>query len=61
MSKAERETEEIAGASSASPVSEDEIRLRAYALYESRGHEDGHDLDDWLEAERSLRNERLAA
>jgi hypothetical protein len=25
---------------------EQEIRLRAYALYEERGREDGHDLDD---------------
>jgi len=30
------------------------IRLRAYALYESRGYEDGHDLDDWLQAEAEI-------
>ena len=30
---------------------EDRIRLRAYELYEARGREDGHDLDDWLQAE----------
>jgi hypothetical protein len=30
---------------------EQEIRRRAYALYEDRGREDGHDLDDWLRAE----------
>ena len=30
---------------------EEQIRLRAYALYEDRGREDGHDLDDWLRAE----------
>jgi hypothetical protein len=30
---------------------EQEIRLRAYALYVDRGREDGHDLDDWLRAE----------
>jgi len=28
-----------------------EIRNLAYALYEERGHVDGRDLDDWLEAE----------
>ncbi len=30
---------------------EQEIRRRAYALYEERGREDGHDMDDWLHAE----------
>jgi len=29
---------------------EEEIRRRAYELYEARGREDGHDLDDWLHA-----------
>ncbi len=29
---------------------EEEIRRRAYELYEARGREDGHDLDDWLRA-----------
>jgi chorismate mutase len=33
------------------PNREQEIRRRAYALYEERGKEDGHDLDDWLRAE----------
>ncbi len=33
------------------PNLEQEIRRRAYALYEERGREDGHDLDDWLRAE----------
>ena len=30
---------------------EEQIRRRAYELYEARGREDGHDLDDWLQAE----------
>ena len=30
------------------------IRSRAYALYESRGREDGHELDDWLLAEQQV-------
>jgi len=30
------------------------IRSRAYELYESREREDGHDLDDWLVAERQV-------
>ena len=33
---------------------EKQIRLRAYALYESRGCEDGHELDDWLQAEAEI-------
>lgn len=30
---------------------EQQIRQRAYELYEQRGRTDGHDLDDWLQAE----------
>jgi len=30
---------------------EEEVRRRAYELYERRGKEDGHDLEDWLQAE----------
>ena len=33
---------------------EDQIRARAYELYEERGKEDGNDLDDWLRAEAEL-------
>lgn len=33
---------------------EEDIRLRAYELYEERGREDGHELDDWLRAEEEL-------
>ncbi len=33
------------------PNLEEEIRRRAYELYEARGREDGRDLDDWLGAE----------
>lgn len=32
----------------------DAIAARAYALYQARGAKDGHDLDDWLQAEREL-------
>ena len=35
-------------------ITEEEIAQRAYALYEARGREDGHDLDDWLQAELEL-------
>jgi len=36
------------------PNLEEEIRRRAYVLYEQRGREDGRDLDDWLRAEAEL-------
>ena len=35
--------------------SEEEIAKRAYEIYLERGAEDGHALDDWLAAERELR------
>ena len=36
------------------PLSEELIRRRAFELYEARGHENGHELDDWLKAESEL-------
>jgi hypothetical protein len=41
------------------PNLEEEIRRRAYALYEQRGREDGHDIDDWLRAEAHLTAEAM--
>ncbi len=32
------------------------VAHRAYELYESRGRQDGHDLEDWLRAEAELLN-----
>ena len=34
--------------------SRDEIARLAYHFYETRGRRDGHDVDDWLSAEREL-------
>jgi len=31
-----------------------QISRRAFELYELRGREDGHDLNDWLQAESEL-------
>lgn len=43
------------GASALSHVpSGPEIAARAYEIFLSRGASDGHDLDDWLQAEREL-------
>jgi tellurite resistance protein len=33
---------------------QEQIRRRAYEFYEQRGGEDGHELDDWLQAESEL-------
>ena len=38
----------------------EEIRRQAYALYLSRGADDGNELSDWLEAERIVRRRRDA-
>jgi hypothetical protein len=32
-----------------------EIEVRAYEIYLQRGCEDGHDIDDWLQAENELK------
>jgi hypothetical protein len=39
-------------------VTNHEISIRAYELYERRGAEPGRDWDDWLEAENELRARR---
>jgi len=39
-----------------SGVTENDIARRAFELYCDRGRDDGHDLDDWLNAERELRD-----
>lgn len=33
---------------------EEEIRVRAYQLYEERGYTPGHEHEDWLVAEREI-------
>jgi len=46
------------------PGLEDEIRCRAYELYEQRGGEHGNDVEDWLRAEEQItqrRSRRVAA
>lgn len=36
----------------------DQVRRRAYDLWIARGCREGHDLEDWLDAERELRAQR---
>jgi len=40
---------------------EQQIQQRAYELYEQRGRTDGHDLDDWLQAECEIRGTQANA
>ena len=35
-------------------LTENIIRTRAYQLYEERGYEGGHNLEDWLRAEGEI-------
>jgi hypothetical protein len=41
-------------------ITETEIAGRAYDLYLARGREDGHDVEDWLQAERELNASAVA-
>jgi H+-transporting ATPase len=36
-----------------------QIANQAYALYEEHGHNDGHAVEDWLQAERKVRGDQL--
>ena len=45
--KAESQTEPT-------PETLEQIRARAHELFEQRGREEGHDVDDWLQAEAEV-------
>ena len=49
-------TRTIAGTKPQNP--EEQIRQSAFALYEARGRQDGHDLDDWLRAEKEITEQK---
>jgi len=40
---------------------EEEIRQRAYQLFEARGGEEGRELEDWLQAEEEIRRGKTHA
>jgi hypothetical protein len=40
---------------------EHQISLLAYELYEARGREHGHELEDWLRAEEEIRAKKATA
>lgn len=42
-------------------IQEEDIARRAFELYEARGCQNGHDLEDWLQAEQELEDQRRLA
>lgn len=42
-------------------LTEEYIRIRAFALFEARGCEHGYDLQDWLQAEAEILGGRKPA
>jgi DUF2934 family protein len=70
MSKAQRKTKSIklvipedqpsVAAENHRATSKNDVAQRAYELFLARGRVDGHDVEDWLEAERQLVAESMA-
>lgn len=54
---AQAETREVSVGNS---VRDEEIRRRAYEIYLERGAQPGHELDDWLQAEREFEGGALS-
>ncbi len=54
MQSSHRENELYPTTQVTEPAENQDVRARAYELFERRGREDGHDLDDWLQAEAEL-------
>ena len=58
--RTERKTALLASAAGAgvSAAPQEEVAQVAYGLFERRGRTSGHDVEDWLEAERIVRARR---
>ncbi len=54
-------TKSVTPISDPHPNLHEEIRCRAYELYEQRGREDGHDMEDWLRAEAEVTRSAVRA
>ena len=50
----EQKIQDGQGGSVVHPLVHEQIAARAYKIYMERGREDGHDLDDWLQAQYEL-------
>ena len=61
MSKAQRKTKTIklVVAEHHRVLTKDDVARRAYELFLARGGAEGHDVEDWLEAERQLEAESM--
>jgi hypothetical protein len=53
-SPAGEKTGQMAQALKRAVIDHTHIEQRAYELYETRGRQDGYDLEDWLKAEHEL-------
>ena len=42
----------------ANSIPDEDIAKRAFELYEARGRQNGHDVEDWLQAEQELEEEQ---
>ena len=42
-------------------IQEEDIARRAFELYQARGCQNGYDLEDWLQAEQELKDQRGSA
>ncbi len=42
-------------------LTEEYIRWRAYQIYEQRGRQNGHDMEDWLQAETEILGKKPGA
>jgi len=62
MSKAQRKTKttKLVVVKHQPAITKDDVARRAYELFLARGQAEGHDVDDWLEAERQLEAENRA-
>jgi hypothetical protein len=40
------------------PELQEQIRRRAHELYEQRGRDEGHEVDDWLQAESEVTQQK---
>jgi len=68
MAKSRKTDNSIAAAAGRAPkasaqpatATNSDIARRAYDLYLGRGCEHGHDVDDWMQAERELRASSIA-
>jgi Protein of unknown function (DUF2934) len=52
-------TQQTSEPSAISKELQQQIAHLAFQLYEERGREDGHDIEDWLRAEAVLRREAI--